>query len=96
MAPEAAVFQDATPSMRRRDADVATLPDDGQFPTEGQAMVRDLLMPTTDAGVLAQAITAIVLIAVLLLATRRQRALRVVVVGGGVLVVALMALRAAH
>jgi 4-amino-4-deoxy-L-arabinose transferase-like glycosyltransferase len=59
-------------------------------------MIRDLLLPTTDAGVVAQTMIAIGVIAALLLTTRRHRDLRLVVVGGGLLVVALMALRAAH
>ena len=59
-------------------------------------MVRDLLLPTTDAGVLTQVVTVLVVIAVLLAVTRRRRDLRFAVAGAGLLVLALMALRAAH
>lgn len=58
--------------------------------------MRDVLLPTTDAGVLAQfvAVGAVMLLAAT--ALRRHRELRTFVTGVGVFTVALMALRAVH
>jgi hypothetical protein len=58
--------------------------------------MRDLLLPTTDAGVLAQAVLALVVFAALLVVTRRDRDLRLLVVGTAVLTAGLFMLRAAH
>ena len=59
-------------------------------------MIRDLLLPTTDAGAGAQLIIALAVIALLLVAMRHRPDWRLVVAGGGLLVIAVMALRAAH
>lgn len=56
----------------------------------------ELLHPRTDAGVLAQVGVVVAVWALALWRTRSARDLRLLVVGLGVLVLALMALRAAH
>ena len=58
--------------------------------------MRDLLLPTTDAGVAVQAAILAVAFAVAWRVTRRSKDLRLLVVGSGVLLAALMGLRAAH
>ena len=59
-------------------------------------MFRDLLLPTTDAGVLAQAGIVGVVVVWLLVLTRRQRDLQFLVLGAAVFVAGLFMLRAAH
>lgn len=59
-------------------------------------MVRDLLLPTTDGGVYAQAAGLVVVTAVALVLVRRNRDLVVFVTGVAVLTAALMALRTVH
>jgi hypothetical protein len=56
--------------------------------------MRDLLLPTTDAGVFAQAGIALVVFVVLF--ARRDRDLRLLVVGAAVFTAGLFMLRAAH
>ena len=58
--------------------------------------MRDLLLPTTDAGALLQVVLLAVAVGALLWVTRRHRDLRLLVAGTGLLLLALMALRAAH
>lgn len=59
-------------------------------------VLRDLLLPTTDAGVLAQAGVVGVVVVWLLVVTRRQPDLRLLVLGGAVFVAGLFMLRGAH
>jgi hypothetical protein len=59
-------------------------------------MMRDLLLPTTDAGVAVQAVIAAVLFGALLVRTRDEPDLRLLVAGGMVFVAGLFMLRAAH
>jgi hypothetical protein len=58
--------------------------------------MRDLLLPTTDAGVFAQAGIALVVFVVLFVIARRDRDLRLLVVGAAVFTAGLFMLRAAH
>jgi hypothetical protein len=58
--------------------------------------MRDLLLPTTDAGVLAQAVLALLLFVTCFVLTRRDRDLRLLVLGGAVFTAGLFMLRAAH
>jgi hypothetical protein len=58
--------------------------------------MRDLLLPTTDAGVYAQAGVALVAFALLFVLVRRDRDLRLLVVGATVFTAGLLMLRAAH
>ena len=58
--------------------------------------MRDLLYPTTDAGVAVQAIVATLLWVLLLARTWGDRDLRLLTVGAGVFVAGLFMLRAAH
>jgi hypothetical protein len=58
--------------------------------------MRDLLLPTTDAGVAMQALVAAVLFGALLVRTRHDRDLRLLVAGAMVFVAGLFMLRAAH
>jgi hypothetical protein len=59
-------------------------------------VIRDLLLPTTDAGVFAQAVLALVVFVALFVRVRRERDLRLLVVGGAVFTAGLFMLRAAH
>jgi hypothetical protein len=59
-------------------------------------MMRDLLLPTTDAGVAMQAVVVAVLFGALLVRTRHDPDLRLLVAGGTVFVAGLFMLRAAH
>lgn len=56
----------------------------------------DVLLPRTDAGVLAQFIVVIVVFALAIFALRRQPEWRLLVTGIGVLTLGLMAARAIH
>ena len=56
----------------------------------------DILLPATDAGVLAQVIVVFVLGAAVTVATWRRREWRLLAVGGTFLALALMGLRALH
>lgn len=56
----------------------------------------DLLLPSTDAGVLAQVIIVTVVGVVAYVVTRRHREWRLVALGATVCVLALMGLRALH
>jgi hypothetical protein len=58
--------------------------------------MRDLLLPTTDAGVAMQAVVVAVLFAALLVRVRHDRDLRLLVLGAAVFVAGLFMLRAAH
>jgi hypothetical protein len=56
----------------------------------------DLLLPSTDAGVLVQVVGWVVVSGLGLYLTRNNKDLRLLVVGISILVLALMALRAVH
>jgi hypothetical protein len=56
----------------------------------------DVLLPRTDAGVAAQAIVAVVVLAAAFFAVRRNRELRQFVTGLAVMTLALFGLRALH
>ena len=58
--------------------------------------MRDLVLPTTDAGVAVQAVIVAIVVAALLLRTWHDRDLRLLVLGSGVFVAGLFMLRAAH
>lgn len=58
--------------------------------------MRDLLLPTTDAGALTQLIAVGTVTVLAALALRRHRELRTFVTGVGVFTFALMAVRAVH
>jgi len=58
--------------------------------------VTNLLLPHTDAGVLAQLVAATLVFATLMWIVRRRREYRVFVAGGWIMTYALMALRAVH
>jgi hypothetical protein len=58
--------------------------------------VIDLLLPSTDAGVLVQVVLVTLIFAVLMWLARRNRELRIFVAGGWIMTYALMALRAVH
>lgn len=59
--------------------------------------MRDLILPTTDAGVLAQLVLVLVLwSAALVWAVRRAPAARPLVVGSGLVTLGLLGLRAMH
>lgn len=58
--------------------------------------MEELLQPRTDAGVLAQAIVAAVVVAALAWRVRRDRDLLRLVLGGGVFLAGLFVLRAMH
>jgi hypothetical protein len=57
--------------------------------------MRDLLLPTTDAGVVAQAGLALVVLVILFVLARRARDLRLLVVGTAVFTAGTFLLRAA-
>jgi hypothetical protein len=59
-------------------------------------VLRDLLLPTTDAGVVAQALLALVVLTAAFVAVRRDRDLRLLVLGVATLTAGLFMLRAAH
>lgn len=56
----------------------------------------DLILPSTDAGVLAQVLLVSGLLVLALLYFRSKREARFVIVGFGVLILSLMSLRALH
>lgn len=56
----------------------------------------DLLLPATDAGVLAQVIVVLVVGVVTISLTRRNREWRLIAVGGTLLALGLLGLRALH
>jgi hypothetical protein len=58
--------------------------------------LKELLLPTTDAGVVVQAAIAVVMLIVALAVVRRDRALRIFVTGIGVMTAAWFALRTVH
>jgi hypothetical protein len=58
--------------------------------------VRELLLPRTDGGVLAQALLVVVLTIVVSVTVRREHALVLLVVGIGVILLALMGVRGLH
>lgn len=58
--------------------------------------MRDLLFPTTDAGVFVQVAVLVVAVSIGLWGTRRRPDARLLVVGAGLLLFALVGLRAAH
>ncbi len=58
--------------------------------------MRDLLLPRTDGGVLAQVLVVVVLTAFGTVAARRERAVVLLVVGLGTVILGLMGVRALH
>lgn len=62
----------------------------------GAGLVDELLQPRTDAGVLAQVVLLVVLVALGVWRTWHEPDLRRLVLGIGVFVLGLMGLRAAH
>jgi hypothetical protein len=58
--------------------------------------MRDLLLPRTDSGVVAQLAVAAVVLAVAFVVVRRDRELRLLVVGVAVMTVAWCAARSLH
>lgn len=56
----------------------------------------DLILPRTDAGVLAQVVAVVVIGAVAVVATRSRRDWRLVALGSTLFALALMGLRALH
>ncbi len=56
----------------------------------------DLLLPRTDAGVLVQAVVALIIFVVALYAVRRDPDLRTFVIGMGTITAAWFALRTVH
>ncbi len=58
--------------------------------------MRDVLLPRTDAGVLAQVVSVIVLMAVVIVLVRRERSLVMLALGVGICVLGLMGVRALH
>jgi hypothetical protein len=59
-------------------------------------VLRDLLLPRTDAGVLVQALVVVVLTVVALVGVRREPALRLLVLGVATMIAAGFGLRALH
>jgi hypothetical protein len=58
--------------------------------------MRDLLLPTTDAGVAVQAVIMVVVFGALFVRTRHDRDLRLLVLGRAMFVAGLFMLRVAH
>jgi hypothetical protein len=58
--------------------------------------MRDLLLPRTDSGVLAQLLLVIVVTGVVIVVVRRERSLVTLTLGIGVFVIGLMGVRALH
>ncbi|MEX2625900.1 MAG: hypothetical protein WD225_03390 [Ilumatobacteraceae bacterium] len=58
--------------------------------------MRDLLLPRTDAGVLAQVLIVVVLTVLGVVVARRERAVVLLVVGVGVVLLGMMGVRGLH
>lgn len=58
--------------------------------------VGELLLPRTDAGAVAQAVTVVIVTLVAIVAVRRERALVVLAAGLGTVILALMGVRMLH
>ena len=58
--------------------------------------MREVLLPRTDAGVLVQVFSVLVLMAVSIVLVRRERSLVTLALGVGIFVLGLMGVRARH
>lgn len=58
--------------------------------------MRDILLPRTDQGVLAQLLLVIGVVVVVVVVVRRERSLVTLTVGAGLVVVGLMGVRGLH